>query len=230
MNENNNTFKNTNELLTPQNSALVLIDHQPFVTLQVRSHEVGEIVRAATALAKAAKTMQIPTVLTTIGAKISPLADPIFSEIQAVFPDVDPIDRTNTNAWSNDRVVEAVKQTGRKKLVMAGIWTGVCLAQTALSAIKDGYEVYFVTNASGDVSVEAHQDAKARLIQAGAHPITATQVIGEWSPDMFGPERQAIYEVAIGQKNIVGMMFGYALEQVNTGRVKMPAYGTPPNA
>ncbi|MBB5084098.1 isochorismatase family protein [Nonomuraea endophytica] len=99
-------------------------------------------------LARAAKLLEVPTVLTTVGAQGGALADPIFTRISDVFPDVTPIDRTTTAAWSDPNVKAAVEATGRRKLIMAGLSTEVCLAQTVLGALKDGYEVYFASDCS----------------------------------------------------------------------------------
>ena len=135
---------NPNEL-TIDNSVVLLIDHQPMVGFAVRSIDPGLLINNVAALARASRDLGVPTVLTTIGAKGSILADPIFKEIAAVFPDVTPIDRTSTHAWSHPEVRAAVDKTKRKKLIMAGISTDVCLAQSVLSALKDGFEVYFVS-------------------------------------------------------------------------------------
>src|SRR6267142_5976846 len=146
---------NPNEL-TIENSVLVLIDHQPWIALMVHSIDLGVMVNNVAGLAQAAKNAGVPTILTTIGAKGSILVDPLFKEITEIFPDVTPIDRTSTHAWSHPEFRAAIDATGRKKLIMAGLVTEVCLCQSVLAARKDGYEVYFVPDCSGGVSVEAH--------------------------------------------------------------------------
>ena len=128
---------NPNEL-TIENSVLVLIDHQPAVALAVHSIDHGLLIDNVAGLARAAKDLGVPTVLTTVGAQGSVLVDPIFKEISDVFPEDTPIDRPSSNAWSHPDVRAAVEATGRKKLIMAGLTTEVCLAQSSLSAIKDG--------------------------------------------------------------------------------------------
>ena len=152
-------MNNPNEL-TIQNSAVVLIDHQPAVGLAVNSIDRTVLVNNVTGLAAAARALGVPTVLSTIGAKGSVLVDPLFKEITDAFPDITPIDRPSSHAWSHPDVRAAVEATGRKKLVMAGLVTEVCLAQSVLAARKDGYEVYFVSDCSGGVTKEAHDDAK----------------------------------------------------------------------
>ncbi len=129
-------------LLTPDNCVVVLIDHQPFQLVNVNSHEPTMVINNVTALAKTAKAYGIPTILTSVNGE---RGGKIFSQVQAVFPDQKPIDRTFINAWQDRRVVEAVKKTGRKKLVMAALWSEMCLAMPAIHAMGEGYDVYVVT-------------------------------------------------------------------------------------
>ena len=154
-------------LLTPENCAVLLIDHQPSQLANVNSHDPTLVINNVTALAKTAKAYGVPTILTTINAK---RGGEIFKQIQAVFPDQKPIDRSFINSWEDRRVVEAVKNTGRKKLVIAALWSEMCLAQPAIHAMGDGYDVYAVTDASGGVSPEAHDMAIRRVVAAGANP------------------------------------------------------------
>jgi nicotinamidase-related amidase len=189
-------MNNINEL-TPDNCAFALIDHQPWVAFPVRSITPEELLNNVTALAKVASALGIPTVLSTVFAEGGRLADPLFEQLRRVFPEVRPIDRRNTNAWSDPAFVAAVRKTGRRKLVMAGLWTEVCLAQTVLAAVRDGYEVFFVSDASGGVSAEAHLDAKARMVQAGAHPMTWQAVMSELCPDLTAPEYVKLVPVAV---------------------------------
>jgi nicotinamidase-related amidase len=215
--------RNPNEL-TIQNSAVVLIDHQPWVAFAVESMDRSVLINNVTGLALAAKTLGVPTVLTTVGAKGSVLADPIFTQISDVFPEITPVDRTSTNAWSDPNLRAAVNATARKKLVMAGLWTEVCLAQTALSALKDGFEVYFVSDASGGVSKEAHEDAKARMIQAGAKPINWMGVVAEWTPDYTSSERMALTNALLRHGGGVSLSAQYLFAQVAAGIVPMPKF------
>jgi nicotinamidase-related amidase len=141
---------NPNEL-TIENSVLVLIDHQPAVAINVRSIDLGLLVNNVAALSQAAKALGVPTVLTTVGAEGGVLVDPIFKEITEAFPGNAPIDRPSSHAWSHPDVRAAIDATGRKKLVMAGLVTEVCLTQSVLAARKEGYEVYFVSDCSGGI-------------------------------------------------------------------------------
>src|SRR5690349_12176340 len=174
-------------LLTPENCAVLLIDHQPSQLANVNSHEPTMVINNVTALAKTARAYRIPTILTTINAK---RAGEIFKQVQAVFPDQKPIDRTSINSWEDRRVVEAVKSTGRKKLVIAALWSEMCLVQPAIHAMGEGYDVYVVTDASGGVSPEAHDMAIRRLVAAGAQPITWIGMYGELQRDWARTERQ----------------------------------------
>lgn len=210
---------------TPADSVLVLIDHQPFIAFPIESHPRSEIVHNVTALAQAAKALGVPTVLTSINAKSGPLVDPLFASLARVFPEVEPIDRTNTNAWSDRRFVEAIEKTRRKKLVMAGLWTEVCLAQTAISALKAGYEVYIVSDASGGMSKEAHEDAKTRMVRAGAVPMTWMATIAEWCPDNSTPEYATLYPTVMGRGDGLGISVEYVFAQIQAGRVSMPGQG-----
>ena len=167
-------------LLTPENCVLLLIDHQPFQLANVNSHEPTMVINNVTGLAKTAKAYGIPTILTTVTEERGGV---IFKQVQAVFPDQKPINRTFINAWEDRRVVEAVKRTGRKKLVIAALWTEMCLAMPAIHAMGDGYDVYVVTDASGGVTPEAHDMAIRRLVAAGAQPITWLGLAGELQRD-----------------------------------------------
>lgn len=167
-------------LLTPEESVLVLIDHQPFQFANLNSHEPTMIVNNVVGLAKAAKVYEVPTILTTVLEERGGL---IIQGIQDVFPEQKPIDRTFINTWQDQRVVDAVRATGRKKLILAGLWTEICLAMPAIQAAGEGFEVYAVTDASGGVSAEAHDMAVRRMVQAGVVPITWLAVMGEWQRD-----------------------------------------------
>jgi nicotinamidase-related amidase len=196
-------------LLTPDNCMLLLIDHQPQMAFATHSIDGQTLINNVTGLAKSAKVFGVPTILTTVAAES--FSGPIFPPIQAVFPKFKPIDRTSMNAWEDPKVVEAVRKTGRKKLVIAALWTEVCLATAAISALDDGFEVYIVTDASGGVTVEAHETAIKRMIQAGAVPMTWLQVLLEWQRDWA---RRETYDavMAIGKEHggAYGIGIGYA--------------------
>src|SRR5947199_10576037 len=176
----NNPKTGLGALLTPENSALILIDHQPFQFAGLRSHDTQTVINNVVGLAKSAKVFGVPTLLTTV---VQDRGGYLIKQLQDVFPEQKPIDRTFINTWEDARVVEWVKKTGWKKIVMAALWTEICLAMPAIRALGDGYEVYIVTDASGGVSLEAHQMATQRVVQAGAVPITWTVFASELQRD-----------------------------------------------
>src|SRR5882762_6851227 len=194
MKDKSTQANNPNEL-TIENSVLVLIDHQPWIGLLVHSIDPGLMINNVAGLAQAAKNLGVPTILTTIGAKGSVLVDPLFKELTEIFPDVTPIDRTSTHAWSHPEIRAAIDATGRKKLIMAGLVTEVCLAQSVLAARRDGFDVFFVSDCSGGVTKESHDDAKVRMTMAGAKPINWMALTGEWAPGWASPERAALNDV-----------------------------------
>lgn len=206
--------------LTPENCTVALIDHQPWVAFPVRSITPEELTNNVVGLAKVALALNVPVVLSTINAQGGPLADPLFTPLQSLFPNVTPIDRHNTNTWSDRIFVEAVKRTGRTKLVVCGLWTEVCLAQTVYSALQDGFEVTFVSDASGGVSREAHEDAKTRMVQAGARPSTWQAVMAELCPDNTTPEYQKLYEIVLEHGGGVSYAVQYVMAQL--GRAAQP--------
>src|SRR2546427_6873381 len=132
-------------LLTPESSVLILIDHQPFQFANLHSHEPTMVVNNVIGLAKAAKVFGVPTILTTVLEERGGL---LIKRLQDVFPEQKPINRTWINTWQDPRVVEAVKKTRRKKVVMAALWTEICLAMPAIQAQGEGHVVYVVTDAS----------------------------------------------------------------------------------
>jgi nicotinamidase-related amidase len=189
-------------LLTPDNCVFLLIDHQPFQLANVNSHDPTSVINNVTGLAKTAKAFDIPTILTSVNEE---RGGSIFKQLQAVFPDQKPIDRTFINAWEDRRVVEAVKKTGRKKLVIAALWTEMCLAMPAIHAMGDGYDVYVVTDASGGVTPEAHDMAIRRLVAAGAQPMTWIGLAGELQRDWARTEHlEAVSQVLIDHAGATG--------------------------
>ncbi|UWM52017.1 hydrolase [Streptomyces carpaticus] len=167
-------------LLTPEESVLVLIDHQPFQFANLNSHEPTMIVNNVIGLAKAAKAYDVPTILTTVLEERGGL---LLQGVQDVFPEQQPINRTLINTWEDERVVDAVRATGRKKLIIAGLWTEICVAMPAIQAAGEGFDVHVVTDASGGISQEAHDMAVRRMVQAGITPITWLAVLAEWQRD-----------------------------------------------
>src|SRR4029077_10740631 len=218
---------NPNEL-TIENSVMILIDHQPMVAFSVRSIDPGLMLNSVAALAQGARDLGVPTVLTTVGAKGRILVDPIFKQISDLFPGVTPIDRTSTHAWSHPDVRKAVDATGRKKVIMAGLLTEVCLSQSVLAALKDEYDVYFVSDCSGGATAESHEDAKARMTQAGAKPMSLWSVLAEWVPDYTSPERQKLGDMTMARGGLVALMSEYVFAQMEAGLVPAPSFLSAP--
>lgn len=167
-------------LLRPEDSIVVLIDHQPYQFTNLNSHEPTMVVNNVVGLAKAAKVFDVPTILTTV---IEERGGYIIKALQDVFPEQKPINRTFINTWEDAKVTDIVKNSGRKQLILAALWTEICLAMPAIQALGEGYDVFIVTDASGGVSVEAHDMAIRRMTAAGAVPITWMAVAAEWQRD-----------------------------------------------
>jgi nicotinamidase-related amidase len=218
-------FTNNPNELTIENSVLILIDHQPAVALNVRSIDLGLLVNNLAALSQVAKGLGVPTILTTVGAQGSVLVDPLFKEITDAFPDITPIDRPSSHAWSHPEVRAAVEATGRKKLIMAGLVTEVCLAQSVLAARREGYEVFFISDCSGGVTPEAHDDAKVRMTMSGAKPINWYALTGEWAPYWASPARALVSKID-SQRGATGaaLISDYILAQVTAGVVPKPDF------
>jgi nicotinamidase-related amidase len=182
------------ELLNPSNHTLVLIDNEGQMAFAAKSSSITEL-RVNTALvAGASKIFNVPTVVTTVAEKS--FSGPVFPEVEEFYPQATSnyVDRTSMNTWEDVNAHKAITGKGKKKVVFAGLWTSVCIVGPALSAIAEGYEVYIITDACGDVSVESHDRAIQRMIQAGARPMTAMQYLLELQRDWA---RQSTYKAVI---------------------------------
>lgn len=195
-------------LLRPEDSILVLIDHQPYQFTNLNSHDPATIVNNVVGLAKGAKVFNVPTILTTV---IEERGGYLIKQLQDVFPDQKPIDRTFINTWQDPSVTEIVKKSGRKQLILAALWTEICLAMPAIQALGEGYEVFIVTDASGGVSAESHDMAVRRMVQAGVVPMTWMAVISEWQRD-WAREDTAIPLTAVVAEHGGGSGIAYAWE------------------
>jgi nicotinamidase-related amidase len=204
------TFRNgLNSLLRPEDSVLVLIDHQPYQLANLNSHDPQAVVNASTALAKSAKVFGVPTILTSVIAARGGL---LFPQITDVFPGQDVIDRTFINTWEDKKVVDAVKATGRKQLIIAGLWTEICVAMPVIQALGEGWDTTVITDASGGVSVEAHQVAIQRMIAAGANMMTWLALAAEWQRDWGRTDTAAALTEVLSQ-HAAGSGIAYFWEQ-----------------
>ncbi|AVK37900.1 hydrolase [Morganella morganii] len=202
------------ELLNPQNSAVIFIDHQPQMAFGVANIDRQQLKNNTVGLAKAAKIFNVPTIYTSV--ETESFSGYIWPELLAVHPESKPIERTSMNSWEDPKFVEAVKATGRKKLVMAALWTEVCLNFPTLMAIEAGYEVYIVTDASGGTSVDAHERSIDRMVQAGAIPVTWQQVLLEYQRDWSRKETyDAVMGLVQGHSGAYGMGVDYAYTMVH---------------
>ena len=168
-------------LLTPDNCVVALIDLQPQMLFGTSNFDRQSIINFNVALGKAAKVFGVPVVLTTVETKS--FSGNMWPQIQAVFPGETPIERSSMNSWDDPNFVAAIQKTGRKKIVLSGLWTETCVALPTVQAIHDGYEVYVVEDCCGDVSQLAHDNAMKRVIQAGAKPVTSLSVMLELQRD-----------------------------------------------
>jgi nicotinamidase-related amidase len=167
-------------LLRPEDSILVLIDHQPYQFANLHSHEPTMVINNVIGLAKTAKVFDVPTILTSV---LVERGGYIIQGLRDVFPEQAPIDRTYINIWEDENVTRLVRNSGRKQLILAALYTEICLAMPAIHALGEGYDVFIVTDASGGVSLEAHEMAVRRMVAAGAVPITWMAILGEWQRD-----------------------------------------------
>ena len=168
-------------LLTPDNCVVTLIDLQPQMLFGVANFDRQAIINNNVALSKAARVFDMPVVLSTVETK--GFSGNMWPQIQAIFPKQTPIERSTMNAWDDENFVAAVTKSGRKKIVLAGLWTETCVTLPTIQALHDGYEIYVVEDCCGDVSQLAHDNAMKRVVQAGAKPVTALSVMLEWQRD-----------------------------------------------
>jgi nicotinamidase-related amidase len=168
-------------LLTPDNCVVAIIDLQPQMLFGVANFDRQSVINNNLVLTKAARVFDVPVVLSTVETKS--FSGHMWPQIQAVFPGQTPIERSTMNSWDDENFVAAIRKSGRKKIVLAGLWTETCVALPTVQAIHDGYEVYVVEDCCGDVSALAHDNAMRRVVQAGAKPITALSVMLEWQRD-----------------------------------------------
>jgi nicotinamidase-related amidase len=177
----------TDQLLTPENAALLIVDYQPIQVSSIMSMDREALVENIVRVAKTAKAYGLPTVVSTVNVKTG-VNKPMISQLQDVLAGIEPLDRTAINAWEDAEFLAAVKATGRRKLIMTALWTEACLAFPALDALREGYEVYAVVDAVGGTSVDAHRAGLERIVQAGTKPVSWVQVICELQRDWLRTE------------------------------------------
>ena len=203
------------EVLTPANCQIIFIDHQPQMAFGVQSIDRQVLKNNTVALAKAAKVFNIPTIITTV--ETESFSGNTYPELLDVFPGQDILERTSMNSWDDQKVRDALKANGKKKVVVAGLWTEVCNNSFALCAMLEGdYEIYMVADASGGTSKEAHDFAMQRMIQAGVIPVTWQQVMLEWQRDWAHKETYtAVMDIVREHSGAYGMGVDYAYTMVH---------------
>jgi nicotinamidase-related amidase len=196
-------------LLTPSDHILILIDYQSQMAFATKSIDAVNLRNNAALISKAAKEFGVSTILTTVAEKT--FSGPMFDEIRSVFQDAKVIDRTTMNTWEDAKIIAEVNRIAKSRLVFGGLWTSVCIVGPALSALDQGFEVYVVADACGDVSDEAHERAMQRMTQAGARPMTSLQYLLELQRDWARSETyHATVSVAVANGGGYGLGLIYA--------------------
>lgn len=214
-------------LLTPDNCVVAMIDLQPQMLFGVGHYDRQMIVNNNLALAKAARVFGVPVVLSTV--ETTGFSGYLWPQIQAVFPDQVPIERTTMNSWDDRNFVSAIEKTGRKKIVLSGLWTETCVALPTIQAIHDGYDVHVLEDCVGDISQLAHDNAMKRVIQAGAKPVTSLSVMLEWQRDWaIKTTYNAVMDIVKTHYGAYGAGVEFAYTMVHkVAPTVLPAY-TPP--
>lgn len=193
-------------LLTPRDHALVMIDFQSQMAFATKSIDAVMLRNNAALVARAAAGFGVPAILTTVAEKS--FSGPMFDEITAAFPKEPLLDRTSMNTWEDVHVIEKVNAIGKERIVLCGLWTSVCIVGPALSALSQGFEVYVISDACGDVSTEAHERAMDRMVQAGARPMTSLQYLLELQRDWA---RGETYDLTTGIAKVWGGAYGLGI-------------------
>jgi nicotinamidase-related amidase len=193
-------------LLTPSDHTLIMIDFQSQMAFATKSIDPVNLRNNAALVANAARIFTVSTILTTVAEKT--FSGPMFDEIKAAFPSTTFFDRTSMNTWEDKAVIDAVNRIGKGRVVLAGLWTSVCIVGPALSALDQGFEVHVIADACGDVSDEAHDRAMDRMVQAGARPMTSLQYLLELQRDWA---RTETYDATTGLARTFGGAYGLGL-------------------
>lgn len=203
------------DLLTPGNSQLIIIDQQPQMAFGVQSIDRQTLKNNVVALAKSAKVFGIPTTITTV--ETESFSGHTYPEILSVYPDAPLLERTSMNSWDDQKVRDALAKNGRNKVVVSGLWTEVCNCMFSLDAMREGnYEIYMVADASGGTSIDAHNHAMDRMVQAGVVPMTWQQVLLEWQRDWARKDTyDATLDIVKEHSGAYGMGVDYAYTLVH---------------
>jgi nicotinamidase-related amidase len=194
------------QLLTPQDHTLIMIDFQSQMAFATHSIDAVTLRNNAALIANAAAGFKVSTILTTVAEKS--FSGPMFEEITGAFPGQKLLDRTSMNTWEDEAVIKQVNAIGKQRIVLSGLWTSVCIVGPALSAIDQGFEVFVIADACGDVSTEAHERAMERMVQAGAKPMTSLQYMLELQRDWA---RTETYDLTTGIAKKFGGSYGIGI-------------------
>jgi nicotinamidase-related amidase len=198
-------------LLSPSDHTLILIDFQSQMAFATKSIDAVTLRNNAALVSNAAKIFNVSVIPTTVAEKS--FSGPMFDEIKSAFPKSKFFDRTSMNTWEDEAVIREVNRIGKNRVVLAGLWTSVCIVGPALSALDQGFEVYFIADACGDVSAEAHERAVERMVQAGARPMTSLQYLLELQRDWA---RVATYDSVTGLAGTFGGAYGLGIIYAKT--------------
>jgi len=214
-------------LLTPDNCAVAFIDHQPQMLFGTSNFDRQSIINNTVALAKATRIFDVPVVLTTVETKS--FSGNMWPQLRAVFPGQEPIERSSMNSWDDPKFVNAIAKTGKKKIILAGLWTETCIALPTIQAIHDGYEIYVAEDCCGDVSQLNHDNAMRRMIQAGAKPVTALSTLLEWQRDWAQRDTyDAVMDLVKNHFGAYGIGVEYAYTMVHGAPAsEFPEYEVP---
>ena len=214
-------------LLTPDNCVVAFIDHQPQMLFGTSNFDRQSIINNTVALAKATRIFDVPVVLTTVETKS--YSGNMWPQLKAVFPGQEPIERSSMNSWDDPKFVNAIAKTGKKKIVLAGLWTETCIALPTVQAIHDGYEIYVAEDCCGDVSQLNHDNAMRRVIQAGAKPVTALSTMLEWQRDWANRDTyDAVMDLVKSHFGAYGIGVEYAYTMVHGApATEFPGYKVP---
>jgi nicotinamidase-related amidase len=201
-------------LITADNSAVVFIDHQPQMTFGVANIERQQLINNVVMLAKGAKEFGVPAILTAV--ETESFSGYVWPQLMDVFPGQQPIERTSMNSWDSPKFREAVKATGKKNIIMAGLWTEVCITWPTLNMLSEGYNIYIVEDACGATSPLAHEAAIKRCVQAGAVPMTTIATVLEFQRDWARREHyDALMKIFREHAGAYGSGIEYAYSMVH---------------
>jgi nicotinamidase-related amidase len=221
------TKRSEKGLLTPDNCVVAIIDLQPQMLFGVTNFDRQTIINNNVALLKATRVFDVPVVLSTVETKS--FSGNMWPQIQAIYPDRTPIERSSMNSWDDKNFVAAIEKSGKKKILLAGLWTETCITLPTIQAIHDGYEIYVVEDCCGDLTQLAHDNAMKRVIQAGAKPVTAVMVMLEWQRDWAEKDTyDAVMDIVKTHCGAYGIGVEYAYTMVHGAPPsKFPEYVVP---